>query len=154
MLNASSKSTPIPTPIPIPALAPVDKPPCFKVIGGDGPGVTLPEPEVLVPELGSGVLELRPAVLAFGTAVPEFKLDVPLEFGLDVVEIGLDMLVSALDVLVRVLVKDETGSVSRAVVLGDVELLMIVEGGEADEEAPDGVQSGRVKSSGQLPDPQ
>ena len=89
-----------------------------------------------MPELGSGVLELRPAVLAFGTAVPEFKLDVPLEFGLDVVEIGLDMLVSALDVLVRVLVKDETGSVSRAVVLGDVELLMIVEGGEADEGRP------------------
>lgn len=153
--NESTKSTPSPIPIPITALAVVDKPPCFEGTEGDEPVVMLPEPEVLVPELGSGVLELRPAVLAFGTAVPPFELDVPLEFGLDDVETGIDVLVSALDVLVRVLVEDEAGSGTRVVVLGDAELLIIVEGGEPDEEAaPIGMQSGRVKSSGQLPDPQ
>lgn len=158
MHNESTKSTPSPIPIPITALAVVDKPPCFEGTEGtegDEPVVMLPEPEVLVPELGSGVLELRPAVLAFGTAVPPFELDVPLEFGLDDVETGIDVLVSALDVLVRVLVEDEAGSGTRVVVLGDAELLIIVEGGEADEEAaPIGMQSGRVKSSGQLPDAQ
>jgi hypothetical protein len=40
-------------------------------------------------------------------------------------------------------------------VLGDAgELLMVVEGGDVDEETPDGVQSGRVKSSGQPPESQ
>ena len=117
----------------------------------------LPEPGVLVAELGSGVLVLRFAVLAFGTAVPPFELDMPLGFGLNDAETGIDVLVSALDVLVlvRALVEDEAGSGTRVVVLGDAELLIIVEGGEADEEAaPIGMQLGSVKSLGQLPDPQ
>ena len=109
-LNASSKSTPIETPTPIPALAPVDKPPCFKVIGGDGPGVTLPDPEVDLPALGLTVLELRSAVLEFGTVVLEIGLDVLIEFGLDDVEIGIDVLASGLDVLLRVFVGDADGS--------------------------------------------
>jgi hypothetical protein len=88
----------------------VDKPPCFKVIGGDGSGVTLPDPEVDLPALGLTVLELRSAVLEFGTVVLEIGLDVLIEFGLDDVEIGIDVLVSGLDVLLRVFVGDADGS--------------------------------------------
>ena len=138
------------TPTPIPTLALVDRPLCFSVLGGVVLCCGLSEFGLDVLELGLGALELGPDVLGFWVDVLEFGFGV-LEFGVDEGEFGMEVLEFGFDVPVGVSLEDEAGGGTRVVELEDI-VGLILEGEEVDEETKEGVQFGRVKSLGQLPE--
>lgn len=101
-------------------------------------------------ELGLDALELRLDVLGSEVDVLEFGFDV-LEFGVDEGDFGIEVLEFGFDVPVGVSLEDEAGGGARVVELEDIAGLTLV-GEEVDEETKEGVQFGRVKSLGQLPE--
>jgi hypothetical protein len=131
------------TPTPIPTLAPVDRPLYFNVLE-----------DVLLccglSEFGLDVLELGLDALELGLDVLGSEVDV-LEFGVDEGDFGIEVLEFGFDVPVGVSLEDEAGGGAWVVELEDIAGLTLVSE-EVDEETKEGVQFGRVKSLGQLPE--